>query len=749
MPVIKNSRRAMLAGAAIAFLAPVAAFAQTAPEAEGFTLEEIIVTATRRAESLQTVPVAVSVVDGDYVQRNNLNNIRDIANIVPTLNFRTAASNKDQALFIRGLGTVSTSPGVEPTISTVIDGVVLARQGQATLDLLDIERIEVLRGPQGTLFGKNASGGVVNIVGRAPTEDFKAYVDAGWFGGGNERRLRAGVSGALSPDKARASLTALWGRYDGNVTNVFNGRTVNGYERAGARAKLELLPTDDLRVMLIADFMHATATPPQGVVTRTFLTAYPTNNVTNFPAFAAALGPVVASADNREINSNYDTRVRDDNGGLSAQIDWRIGDHDLTAISAWRRWENTQFQDQDRLPRALAGLPQQHDRGDLRFDQYSQEIRLASPKGNLVDYIVGLYYMRAENEERYRRDTTVVSAAGSTVHTGIADYGVTNDNYSVFGEATVNMADDLRAIAGFRLVKDDLRYDFKRVSTSPVPVPGIQVGFTSSGSTTPTDYANRLGLQYDLSDTAMTYATWSRGYKGPAYNIAFSMLPQDTGALKGETSNAYEAGLKSRFLDGRLQVNLAAFLSRFKDYQVNFFDTYNGSPVTRLINAGRVSTRGIEADLSARPIANLTLAAVAARIEARIDQFTCPAGTAASCQVNGRPLPFSPDWKTDLRANYTIPLDGGWTVDLATNYSWQSKVQYSINQTPDTVQPAFGLWNASIGFESGEGLRVTLLARNIADTHYSTQLNTFGSGVVRFVPRDDRRYFGANIRQEF
>ncbi len=749
MIVLKNSRCALLTGAAIALLAPGAASAQTAAEPELFTLEEIIVTATRRAESLQTVPVAVSVVDGDYVQRNNLNNIRDIANIIPTLNFRTAASNKDQALFIRGLGTVSTSPGVEPTISTVIDGVVLARQGQATLDLLDIERIEVLRGPQGTLFGKNASGGVVNIVGRAPTEDFKAYVDAGWFGGGNERRLRAGISGALSPDKARASLTAMWGRYDGNVTNVFNGRTVNGYERAGARAKLELLPTDDLRVMLIADYMRSTATPPQGVVTRTFLTAYPTNKVTNFPAFAAALGPVVASADNREINSNYDTRVRDDNGGLSAQIDWHVGDHDLTAISAWRRWENTQFQDQDRLPRALSGLPQQHDRGDLTFDQYSQEIRLASPKGNLVDYIVGLYYMRAENEERYRRDTTVVSATGSTVHTGIADYGVTNDNYSVFGEATVNMADDVRAIAGFRLVKDDLRYDFRRTSTSPVAVPGIQVGFTSGGSTAPTDYANRVGLQYDLSDTAMTYATWSRGYKGPAYNIAFSMLPQDTAALKGETSNAYEAGLKSRFMEGRLQVNLAAFLSRFKDYQVNFFDTYNGSPVTRLINAGRVSTRGIEADLSARPLANLTLAAVAARIEARIDEFTCPAGTSASCQVNGRPLPFSPDWKTDLRADYTIPLDGGWTVDLATNYSWQSKVQYSINQTPDTVQPAFGLWNASVRFESGDGLRVTFLARNIANTHYSTQLNTFGSGVVRFVPRDDCRYFGATIRQEF
>src|SRR5690349_17248876 len=220
------------------------------------TLEQVIVSATRRDEDLQRVPLAVSIVSGAELDRANRTAVGALATEVPTVNFRTQSSNKDTSLFIRGVGTISTSPGVESSVSTVIDGVVYGARGQATLDLLDLERVEVLRGPQGTLFGKNASAGVVNIVTRDPSAETSGYLDVGYFGGGDELRVRSGVSGALS-DSVTASLTGLYATYDGNVTNVYNGETVNGYRHTGARAKFAIEPSDDIKISLSADFVHS------------------------------------------------------------------------------------------------------------------------------------------------------------------------------------------------------------------------------------------------------------------------------------------------------------------------------------------------------------------------------------------------------------------------------------------------------------------------------------------------------------
>ena len=707
---------------------------------------DIVVTATRRPERLQKIPIAVTIVGGERLRADNLNNMRDIARIVPSLNYRNAASSKDQALALRGLGTVSTSPGVEPSVATVIDGVVIGRQGQAVMDLLDIDRIEVLRGPQGTLFGKNASAGVLNIVTKTPSNETRGFFDLGYYGRGNEWRVGAGVSGPIVADKIAASVTGFSGHYDGNVKNVWNGETVNGYSRQGVRAKLAFTPAESLKIQFAADYVHSKDTTPQGVVASTALIAYPTNAVTNFPAFATALAPVVPSADNRQINSNYDTHAVDENWGISGQADLSLGDFTLTSITAYRHWTNHQLQDQDRLPQALAAFPQQHDIGDLAYHQFSEEIRLASPKGGFIDYQLGLYYFRGADDETYRRDTTLVSGATSRVVTGIAAYGTTNTSYAGFGEANLHFTDKFRGTAGFRVTHDDLSYDFNRVSTSPTPVTGIQTSFASSGKTHATDYSARAGLQYDLSQRVMAYFTYGRGYKGPAYNLAFSMLPQDTGALKPETSNAYEAGLKSTLLGGAVLFNVAAFLDKFKNFQVNFFDVYNGSPVTRLINAGQVSTRGVEADMSARLSRAFSLSGSVAYTDAHIDKFTCPVGTSAACNVNGKPLPFAPKWKGSVRATYLAPMSGRFDLRLTTDASAQSKVQYSINQTPTTIQSGYGIWNASVGLVAHSGWEVNLVVKNITNKSYASYLQTFGSGVVRFVPRDDRRYVGANLR---
>lgn len=729
---IKTSVLSQAVAAAIA-LGAMPTFAAQGDE-ESVSLQAVTVTATRRAESLQKVPVAVSVVDGEQLERDNRNGVASIVQQVPSLNFRTGASNKDTSLFIRGVGTISTSPGVEPTVATVIDGVVYGRPGQATLDLLDLERIEVLRGPQGTLFGKNASAGVLNIVTKAPTEETHGYIDQSYYSG-NESRTRFGIGGSLIPDTLKGSLTTLFGSYDGNVDNRANGHEVNGYNRKGVRGKLEFTPTDDLTLTLAADYMQSHDDAPNGVVSKALT-----------PAFAGALAPVSASGHSRDIASDYRSHVEDINKGLSAQLDWNLGDYTLTSITAWRGWDNTQWQDGDRLATITSAFPGTEDKGDLSYDQYSQEVRLASPKGEFVEYVVGLFYMHGKDDETYRR--TLVTPTGS--QRGVADYTTTSDSYSAFGETTLNFTSRLRGIAGLRWTHDDLEYDHRRVSTSATTVSGIQPGTRSSGSVDEDGWSGRLGVQYDLSDDVMAYVTYSRGYKGPAYNVFFNMQPRDTDALKPETSNTWEAGIKASAWDNRLTSNLAVFHSEYDNYQANFFDTVANQVVTRLINAGSVSTEGVELDYALQATQNLKLSGALAYTRARIDQFSCPAGAAASCNVNGKTLPYSPDWKSYVRADYSIPLANGLDVELGTDYSWQSEVQYDISQNSDTKQGAYGIWNASIALaDYTNGWRVALLGKNLADKSYSPMLASGSGYIYRAVPRDDERYFGVQLRKDF
>jgi len=706
--------------------------AEQSPETA--TLQAVTVTATRREEPLQQVPVAVTVLDGEQLERDNRNGVASIAQQVPALNFRTGASNKDTSLFMRGVGTISTSPGVEPTVATVVDGVVYARPGQATLDLLDLERIEVLRGPQGTLFGKNASAGVLNIVSKAPTAETHGYVDQSYYSG-NESRTRFGIGGSLMPDTLKASVTTLFGTYDGNVHNKANGQEVNGYNHKGARGKLEFTPNEDVKLTVIGDYMQSHDDTPNGVISQSLT-----------PAFANALSPVRASHDNRDLVSDDRSHVDDINKGLSAQLDWNLGDYTLTSITAWRGWNNTQWQDGDRLANVSAAFPATADKGDLNFNQYSQELRLASPKGQFLEYVGGLYYMHGKDDETYRRGLITPTAT----NTGVADYSTTSDSYAVFGESTLNFTSAFRGIAGLRWTHDDLEYDHRRVSTSATTVSGIQPGTSSSGSVDEDGWSGRLGVQYDLSDSVMAYLTYSRGYKGPAYNVFFNMQPRDTGALKPETSNNWELGIKATSWNHRLTTNVAVFHSEYSNYQANFFDSVAGQVVTRLINAGSVSTEGVEADYALQATRNLKFSGAIAYTKARIDQFSCPAGAAASCDVNGKTLPYAPDWKSYVRADYTIPLDNGLDIELGTDYSWQSEVQYDISQNPDTRQGAYGLWNASAAVaDYSNGWRVAVLAKNLADTSYSPLLASGSGYIYRAVPRDDERYFGVQVRKDF
>lgn len=768
---------ALLAGTALATFA-TPAFAQDTASAPttatpraatppADTGEDVVVTARFRNESLQSVPIAITAVSGQSLAERQLNTVENIAATIPSVGFRSGASNKDRTIFIRGVGTITTSPGVEPSVSTVLDGVVLTRPGQSTLDLGEVERIEVLRGPQGTLFGKNASAGVVNIVTRNPTDEFRMFGEAG-VTSDEEYRIKAGISGAIVPGKVQALIGGLYDDFKGNVRNVTRNDDVNGYRRYGARGKLVITPSDALKFTIIGDYLNSHDTTPTSVYARTSRTVYPTGTVTNSPDLAAALAAsgIRANAGNRRTNNDTITDVRDENYGGSFTGDLTLGDYHLTSITGWRQWLNTQRQDYDSVAVLSTAFPSGQDAGHVNTKQFSEELRLTSPKGGLIDYVLGAYYLHATTDETYQRTLTSLTAGGTrSTTTGIANYGITNDNFALFGEANVNFTPRFRGIAGYRSTWDSL--DFYHVRTSSAdPLntgaaaldrPGVRAYHNASDGLDRRGDSYRLGLQYDLGDHAQTYFTYSRGYKGPAYNVYFNMrslnatTPLDEVPLSPETSNSYEVGLKGSTADRALSYSLAAFTTNFDGYQASFNDVVAGAQVSRLINAGSVRSRGAEADVTLRPTKGLTLDISAAYTDATVRNFLCPPGAPTSCNIDGQPLPYAPKIKLYENAAYRFALSDTLALELQSDVTFSSKVQYALAQTPSTVQPAYAIWNASVALLSDQsGWQLRAYVKNLTNTSYSSFLTagTF-AGTVRFVPRDDQRYAGLLLRKDF
>ena len=484
-------------------------------------------------------------------------------------------------------------------------------------------------------------------------------------------------------------------------------------------------------------------------------------------AIIAQLSPVVTGPENRTISNDQAPATKDTNWGVSASIDYKIADFTLTSITAYRGWGNTELRDGDYtsiLGHVVNNGNASRDFGVLDFNQISQEVRLASPTGQFLEYVVGGYYYHTDQDNYFNRYTTrctaTTLAAGacgptstySVIANGTANFNTQLTNYAAFGQATLNFSDKLRGIVGIRSSHDEVKYDFARVSVTPtVDAPGVRANFASKGKVSKQGTSGRIGLQYDLSDTITTYANYARGYKGPAVNVFFNMRAFDTLPLDPETSDAFEIGAKTKLFENRLVLNVAAFDSKYKGFQTTSFDTVAGTIVSRLINAGDVSTKGLEFDFNARPTPQLTLSGGGAFTEAKIDKFTCPVGSPASCAAHdGRPLPYAPKVKLSGSADYqlatpSLPFD----IGLNTGYSWQSETQYDIDQSPLAIQKAYGIWDASISLlDRKDRYRVSLVGKNLTDQYY-TSIKIPGGFVRQQVPRDAERYFGLTLRANF
>ena len=732
-------------------------------------VETIIVTSQKRSENLQEVPAAVTVLSSKDIAESYSYTLENLQMMVPTLTFRKGTTTRNSALTLRGVGTISFSIAAEPSVSTVVDGVVMARSGQAFTDLYDLAQVEVMRGPQGTLFGKNASAGVINITTLGGTDELESIVSATAFEG-EEYRLKASLSGPLT-ESVKGRITGFYGTFSGNITNVFDDAQINGYNRYGVRGILEVEATEDLKFKLIADYYKGNDNCCGEI------TGVSTNGDDGIDRDAIR-GVTLDGIDTRSVNHNLVTRTIDETGGVSLTADAYLGDHLLTGIFAFRRWENTEIREGDFLPGVFVNengsIFELHDTGIQSFNQYSAEIRLTSPQGKFIDYIAGLYFWRADAERSFTREDIVCSASVAEVDPDInaapcfpgastltfpnstAEMTSGFTNIGVFGQGTVKITDDFRFLAGARYIYDFVEFTHNRPAAE-VGGPGVRdVANNLADSTDDNNVAVKAALQYDIIDDIMAYVSYARGYKGPAFNVFYNMGPNNRLPIDPETSNAFELGLRTSLLNRKLNLNATGFFARYNNFQANNFVVIDGATTTTLTNAGDVQTLGAELDIVAVPFKWLRLIGGLAYTKATIVEFnTNP--DAAPEEVddrNGDPLPLAPELKLALNADINFPIDFG-AFSVATTI--RSQFSYTTRQFSDIGSAATGtrwpidayaLWHASIGFSDPDfHHRLTFIVRNILDSSFVT-LNT-SAGQRLHIPRDADRYFGVNFTTSF
>ncbi|MEM7220407.1 MAG: TonB-dependent receptor [Pseudomonadota bacterium] len=759
------------------------------PLAAAESMEEIVVTAQKREQTLQEVPIAVSVLPAETIDAAFANGIEELQSLVPSVSFRKGNTTRNSALTVRGIGTISFSIAAEPSVSTVVDGVVLGRSGQAFGDLYDLERIEVLRGPQGTLFGKNASAGLLNITTQRPTDEFDAYVDGSFFQD-NEYRLKAKVSGRLG-ERARGSLTAFRSEFDGYISNTFDNREVNGYDRHGFRGMLEYDLADDLEVLIIAELYDADDDCCAD------LEGLPSGRNPLSEAAPDSNGVVGDSADidlnQRRVDHDLTTRTLDESRSFSVQLTKDFGEYTLTSITAQRSWDNTEIREGDftsiggtsTLP--VFGVPfQLHDVGNQQWEQFSQEIRISSPADRQLFWQAGFFYFDIDSERDFTRDASCQNNGGQNQPILDANPGLTcnaNDivsatgfmstefeNWALFGQAEYSFTDALSVIVGLRFTDDKVTFAHNRVNNDEFGRQGVGVrpaepnsqfsaasgGFNSNfgGDTDETDLSGKIAINYAFGEHHSVFGSYSQGYKGPAFNVFYNMGTNDTLPIGAETNDSFEIGYK--YTGANLFLGVTLFSMDIEDFQANNFDNSTGVTITRLTNAGDVSTQGIELDLIWTPITNLTISGGLALVDAEIDEFNCPVDPTTGIPPtgcsdrSGLDVPFAPDVKYSIAGRYSWSIGGDTEAFINTSFVYTDEQQTVLpgntgGFSPVTTLPDYGIWNASVGLSfNDDQFRVSLIGKNLADESFATTYS--GDGFRYQIPREADRFFGLNVR---
>ncbi|TDF79879.1 TonB-dependent receptor [Pseudomonas sp. H9] len=738
----------LLAGSAHWLPAQAAEPQQAAVKASDSQLKTVTVTARRREESAQEVPTPISVLDGQTLETQRVYRIQDLQQLVPSVNVAYMHA-RQSSVSIRGLGNNPASDGLEGSVGLYLDNVYLGRPGMAVFDLMDIEQLEVLRGPQGTLFGKNTTAGVINISTRAPSFTPERSIETS-VGEDGYFQTKGTLSGPLSETLA-GRISAYRTRSDGDIKNEYDGNMLNGGSRQGFRGQLLYKPNEQFNLRWIGDYNEEDSSAG----TRLLYSTGPTiNGVNRYEARAKAAGATLIDGDKRKVNLDTDQQVTVFQGGTSLEANWTLdNDFTLTSVSSYRWWDFT--------PRNDEGLnvPAAYNSGvSVRDKQYSQEFRLASPTGGFFDYVLGAYYFGSDLDNKSfvyygpQADIWNGTPAGALANVTTLGKGhIETDSFALFGQGTWHLTERLDFTAGIRGTYEEKSAWVNRAA----PVGGADVtgaaaavrqgrtGAYDSGDLNQYTFSpsGLLNLSYHFSDDLLGYATLSHGEKSGGVNLTVATAPvagADSLLVGTERANNAELGLKSTLWDRRLQLNANLFWTEVHGYQTNAYDEANR--VQYLTNAGSVRSRGVEVESTLVPVRGLTLNLNGSYNDVRYlsykdapcaPEVALRPGAPASCDLTGHQVVGASKWIANANGQYQWDLDNGLQPYVTASYAFRSKAVGTVEDSDFAQIPSYAVVNLSTGLRGdlGQGQwDVSLWLKNAFDKTYYTTLWSAANG---------------------
>jgi len=751
-----------------------------------------VVSARRRQETAQDIPIAVSVVGGDQIDNTGSFNVGRLQQLTPTLQFYSS-NPRNTSVNIRGIGVPFglTNDGIEQGVGIYVDDVYYSRVASATFDFLDVAQIEVLRGPQGTLYGKNTTAGAINITTRQPTFDLEGRAEVS-VGNLNFKQAKASISGPLS-DTVAARLALSGTSRRGTIFNVASGNWINEQDNIGLRGQLLWRPNDNLDVTLAGDLSVQNPECCAQIYVRTGATQRATAR--QYAALAAAQNYRVISTNpfDRLTDVDADLNARNELGGAALNIKWDTGAGTFTSVTAWRYWDWVPANDRD-----FTGLPiTTKSNNPSQQEQYTQEFRYAQ-SGDSFDFLIGAFAyhqkirtqgIQEQGPAASRWLLTGALANDPSVLNGLTarnDIRLDNTSAALFGQVSWKPVDGLTVQPGFRVNYDKKAGLYDSVVTNGA---GQMVTFAS---TDPRIVAQRsvlspqrfeprfsdwnfsydLTLSYEVAADILAYTTYSKTFKSGGINL--NGVPNDAagnpilaaGVVKPESVNHYEVGFKAQFLDRKATLNLSAFRTGISDYQALVTNGQLGVLRGYLANADKVRSQGIEADFSLRPSERFNVYLNGTYVDADYRSFAdapCPpelsgggTGTSiaapgvpgnspANCDISGQRLPGVSKWSFSYGGEINAPTkilgrEGQIYVGIDGNY----RSGFSSNPTPSiyTNIGGYALTNYRVGFRTDSGLNLFGYVRNLFDVDYFDQLAvpSGNTGLIVGQPGDPRTY---------
>ncbi len=748
---------------------------------------DIVVTARRREEKVQDVPIAISVITAATLEKTGNYTLNQLTQQVPSLQVITT-NPRNSVINIRGLGGNSSVAvdGLEYGVGFYVDGVYYGRPGQSQFDLIDIARIEVLRGPQGTLFGKNTTAGAINITTQEPSFTPQLTVE-GQIGDFEYHQIRGSASLPIIADKVAVRLSVSDTHRDGYLINAYDGSRAQDYDNFNVRGQVLIKPTDDIRIRIIGDYSNQHqhfALPIIAGYFRTFANgAVIPNNIFDRAARTGYTLPD-PNAFRRIGNADAPFQANMKSYGASGEVNWDLGRATITSITAYRWWDWYPANDVDGTSLSINVKGQQ-----INFQrQFSQELRIASNGTHKIDYVAGLFYfwqvVRGYGANEYGKDFAAWNLPGATpaaivANTNLALTNFEADSYSdprtksyaAFGQVDWHIVDGLTLTGGLRFTHEDKTGSFTRFQLPNTGVdlsglaptqlaqvlairnnPAYQLTNLSFDAKTRNNALSGLAtLSYKVTPEVLVYGTYSRGSKSGGLNITAGGVSRPV--VDPEKVNAFEVGVKSQLLDRKLTLNADAFLTEIKDYQGNVSVQIPGSTATLqyIDSIPKVRSKGIEVDASYSPFAWLSLSASGAYTDARYVRYTnapqrpelAIPGTLQVQDLSGVRLPNVSKFAYSLALDASQPVAA--RTEVYTRVDWLHRSSFNSTATNSIygVIPAYGLLNVKVGVRLLDGqVDLSVWARNLLQQDYFVAVGPGTFGLITGTLGDPRTIGG-------